>query len=62
MDNQSLVEITRIVSLHSKLLVIMDGAMVVRLVVLGLQLCAVSADLKAIVAMSAARLRRTLER
>jgi hypothetical protein len=61
-DNQMLLEVARLVSLQSKLLVVMAGAMVVGLVVLGLQLRAVSADLKAIAAMSAEALRRTPER
>jgi hypothetical protein len=60
-DNQILLEVTRLVSLQSKLLVVMAGAMVVGLVMLGLQLRAVSADLKAIAAMTAEVLRRTPE-
>jgi hypothetical protein len=60
-DNQILLEVTRFVSLQSKLLVVMAGAMVVGLVVLGLQLRAVSADLKAIAAVTAEVLRRTPE-
>ena len=61
MDNQILLEVTRLVSLQSKQLVVIAGAMVVGLVVLGLQLRAVSADLKAIAAMTAEVLRRTPE-
>jgi hypothetical protein len=61
-DNQILLEVTRLVSLQSKLLVVMAAAMVRGLVVLGLQLRAVSAALKAIAAMTAEVLRRTPER
>ena len=59
MDTQMLLEVARLVSVQSKLLVVMAGAMLVGLVVLGLQLRAVSADLKAIAAMTAEVLRRT---
>ena len=53
MDNQILLEVARLVSLQSKLLVVVAAAMVMGLVVLGLQLRTVSADLKAIAAMPA---------
>lgn len=62
MDNQILLEVARLVSVQSKLLVVVAGAMLVGLVVLGLQLRAISADLKAIAAMTAEVLRRTPER
>ena len=62
MDNQMLLEVAHLVSLQSTLLVMMAGVMVVGLVMLGLQLRAVSADLKAIAAMSAEVLRRIPER
>jgi hypothetical protein len=61
-DNQILLEVARLVSVQSKLLVVVAGAMLVGLVVLGLQLRAISADLKAIAAMTAEVLRRTPER
>jgi hypothetical protein len=61
-DNQILLEVARLVSVQSQLLVVVAGAMLVGLVVLGLQLRAISADLKAIAAMTAEVLRRAPER
>jgi hypothetical protein len=61
-DNQILLEVARLVSVQSQWLVVVAGAMLVGLVVLGLQLRAISADLKAIAAMTAEVLRRTPER
>jgi hypothetical protein len=57
MENRLLVEVAHLVSYQSTLLVVMIVFMVTGLVVLGLQLRAVSADLKAIAAMTAEVLR-----
>ena len=50
MDNQILLEVARLVSVQSKLLVIMAGAMLVGLVVLGWEIYAVSQALRGITA------------
>jgi hypothetical protein len=58
-DNQILLEVARLVSWQSRLLVAMAGMMLTGLVVLGFQLWAIAADAKAIAAMTAEVLRRT---
>jgi hypothetical protein len=59
MDNQILLEVARLVSWQSWLLVAMSGFMLSGLVVLGFQLRAMSADTKAIAVLTAEVLRRT---
>ena len=66
MDNQILLEVGHLVrevmylsSLQTTVLIGLAGAWLIGLVILGFQLRAVSADLKAIAAMTAEVLRRT---
>lgn len=62
MDNQIVLELARLVSIHSTLLVAIAGTLILGLVVLGFLLRAISADLKAIAQVTAEVLRRTPER